>query len=260
VGRIIVGISGILLILLSLTGVVIWWRGRRALKRGLTVRWKASPKRLNYDLHGAVGIYSMIGLIILGFTGAGLTFYGAFDRTAHAIGRAGPPLEAPRSTVVAAASDISLDELVDAAVPEMPGGRLARVDFPFGEDGAFRVRFRMPGELHPIGLSMVFVDRYSGEVLLSANALDQPAARRLGYTYYPLHIGSFGGRFVQLLYVLAGLAPALLSVTGVVIWYNRRQKRNRRRATQASAMAGVRRAVRPNPPPEISSKETASKR
>ena len=40
-------------------------------------------------------------------------------------------------------------------------------------------------------------------------------------TFYPLHIGAVGGRVGQWLYVLLGLAPAVLSVTGTIIWYQR---------------------------------------
>lgn len=46
-------------------------------------------------------------------------------------------------------------------------------------------------------------------------------------TFYPLHIGAVGGPVVRWLYVILGLAPAVLSVTGVLIWYRSWRKTNR---------------------------------
>jgi uncharacterized iron-regulated membrane protein len=123
-----------------------------------------------------------------------------------------------------------------AALPE---GEPARIDFPATPEAAFRVRLRMPGELHPIGLSMVYLDRYSGEVLLFESALEVPAARRFGYLFYPLHIGSFGGWAVRVLYALAGLAPVALAVTGIAIWLVRRRKGRRLLPSRAQSTGPV---------------------
>jgi uncharacterized iron-regulated membrane protein len=37
----------------------------------------------------------------------------------------------------------------------------------------------------------------------------------------PLHTGNFGGTIIKSLYVVVGLAPALLFITGFVIWWQR---------------------------------------
>lgn len=42
--------------------------------------------------------------------------------------------------------------------------------------------------------------------------------------YFSLHIGSFGGLLVQLLYVVVGMTPGLLSITGFMLWYRRKIK------------------------------------
>ena len=36
-----------------------------------------------------------------------------------------------------------------------------------------------------------------------------------------LHFGNFGGAPVKVLWVILGLAPSLLSVTGFLMWWNR---------------------------------------
>ena len=37
----------------------------------------------------------------------------------------------------------------------------------------------------------------------------------------PLHIGNFGGVGVKLVWLVTGLAPALLAVTGLILWWTR---------------------------------------
>jgi uncharacterized iron-regulated membrane protein len=41
----------------------------------------------------------------------------------------------------------------------------------------------------------------------------------------PLHFGNWGGMVVKVLYFLFGLTPALLSITGFVIWMRQSGKR-----------------------------------
>jgi uncharacterized iron-regulated membrane protein len=58
-------------------------------------------------------------------------------------------------------------------------------------------------------------------VLRVDDARTAPAGARLLHTFYPLHVGAVGGLFVKGLYVFLGLAPAVLSITGTIIWYRR---------------------------------------
>ena len=65
------------------------------------------------------------------------------------------------------------------------------------------------------------------------------------YAAYPLHVGAFGVA-VRVLYGLLGIAPAVLSVTGVLIWYRRWRRQDRAvRAPQIPARPA--KAVLPTP-------------
>lgn len=243
-GKQAVGVAGLLLLVLGLTGLVLWWRGRRHLRRGLLIAWRASARRVNYDVHNVVGFWTVLPLLVVAFTGAGLVFYGAFSGLAHTLTGTAPPAAAPVSVHRSGVPPPALATLIERAQAALPAGTPARIDFPAGREAAFRVRLRVPGELHPIGLSMVYLDRYSGEVLRAENALAVPAARRFGYLFYPLHIGSYGGLAVRLLYALLGAIPAVLFGTGVVIWYARwRKQRRKQPAAAAHPVAGRRRAA-----------------
>jgi len=55
-GQIVVGVTGISLILLCLTAPFVWWPGRRQLRRGFTISLKGGTYRALRDLHRVGGV------------------------------------------------------------------------------------------------------------------------------------------------------------------------------------------------------------
>jgi uncharacterized iron-regulated membrane protein len=54
---------------------------------------------------------------------------------------------------------------------------------------------------------------------------------------YAAHFGNFGGWFIKTLWVILGLAPVLLFVTGVLMWWNRVLSPSARRARRQTPEA-----------------------
>jgi uncharacterized iron-regulated membrane protein len=79
-GRIVNGIGAVFLTLLSLTGAVIWWPGIRNWRRSLTIRSNSNWKRLNWDLHSAVGFWTLAFVFMWGFTGVYVVWPTPFQR------------------------------------------------------------------------------------------------------------------------------------------------------------------------------------
>jgi uncharacterized iron-regulated membrane protein len=73
-GRTINGIGAIVLIVLCISGAVIWWPGTAAWRRGLSVQWRAGWKRVNFDLHSAIGFWSFLFVFMWALTGVYLVF------------------------------------------------------------------------------------------------------------------------------------------------------------------------------------------
>jgi uncharacterized iron-regulated membrane protein len=77
-GAKVVGFSGVLLLLLSITGAILW-SGWKRLTLGFKIRWRSPSRLINYDIHKVVGISSLIFLTTIAFTGAAMTFYETAD-------------------------------------------------------------------------------------------------------------------------------------------------------------------------------------
>ena len=79
IGRTLNGLGAFLLVVMSLTGAVIWWPGSRNWRRSTRVQWGARFARLNWDLHSAVGFWCYLFVLIWGTSGICLCFPGTLD-------------------------------------------------------------------------------------------------------------------------------------------------------------------------------------
>jgi uncharacterized iron-regulated membrane protein len=73
-GRHVNGVGSILLTLLALTGAVIWWPGISSWRRSLTVDWRANWRRMNWTIHSAIGVWTVLFVLMWGVTGIYLAF------------------------------------------------------------------------------------------------------------------------------------------------------------------------------------------
>jgi uncharacterized iron-regulated membrane protein len=78
-GRLVNGIGALLVVLLSLTGAVIWWPGIKKWRRSLSIGWRANWKRLNWDLHSAVGFWTFAFVFMWGISGIYFAFPDPFQ-------------------------------------------------------------------------------------------------------------------------------------------------------------------------------------
>ena len=73
-GRAVNGAGAVLLVMLSLTGGVIWWPGIRGWRRSVLIDWRANWRRLNWSLHSALGFWTLLFIFMWGVTGIYLAF------------------------------------------------------------------------------------------------------------------------------------------------------------------------------------------
>ena len=75
VGKMIVGISTLLMVVILVSGLVIWWpRTRKALNNRLKVSCRKGWRRFWYDSHVTLGFYSSLFLLAMALTGLTWSF------------------------------------------------------------------------------------------------------------------------------------------------------------------------------------------
>lgn len=233
-GFLLVGIIGLLLVVLTITGLVLWWPRRlKALWNALRIAWQHGALRFNYDLHRAGGFYTTVFLLLTALTGSAFVFYPTTQKIISTVTASEPwpptppTVEAP-SDSSRALSQLDYEGARRAALDRLPGSEISFLYVPQRPTDPLTVRLRTPPEWHPNGRSFVYVspDRAAPSVLRVDDARTASAGAQLLQTFYPLHIGAVGGLLVKWLYVILGLAPAILSVTGTIIWYRRWRRTN----------------------------------
>jgi uncharacterized iron-regulated membrane protein len=200
VGRKVNGVMAILVVILSLTGLAIWWPGLGRLRRSLKIDFRANWKRFNWDLHSVAGFWMFAFVFVWGVTGVYLVFPTPFQLAVNHFS----PLQvyAPLSLLEKPWRE-NAAVVVVKVVDETPAAPARR-------------RRRQP----PRGSN--------GDVFLR--------------WFYYLHFGNFGDWQVKALWVVLGLAPPFLFVTGAVMWWNRvlsREARSSRRVRTAPGLSSV---------------------
>lgn len=73
------GIGAICFALLCLTGAVVWWPGILHWRRSLSMNWRSSFARANWDLHNVLGFWTFVFLMMWGVSGIYFSFPQVFN-------------------------------------------------------------------------------------------------------------------------------------------------------------------------------------
>lgn len=223
-GRTVNGIGALSLMVMFLTGAVVWWPGIDRWRQSLKVDFRNGWKRVNWDLHSATGFW-LFGLLMLwAVTGVEFAFREPFRKVVNSIS----PLtefEAPESAPGASLPLADTSELVSKARAIVPDAKPGRVVLPSNERAAVQIVMARVdhGDFDTSDEVLLYFDQYSGDLLLQREpAAEHASAGDLFMKWIgPLHVGSFGGPGVKALWVVLALSFPLLAVTGTVMWWNR---------------------------------------
>ena len=216
-GRPIVGWVGVFMVISCLTGIWLWWPLSGGFRSGF--RWKRR-NTTNANLHYLTGFWILIPLAMLSFTGAWISFprvFSAFEPGPAAQGGPGGPGGPPQTLVE---TQTSVDAAVAAATP-LATGPLLSVGWPNDRDGEWSIQFETDGPPAEVKVA---------DAGATALPPEPPRPETLARTMRRWHDGTDMGIVWQVVIFLGGIIPALLSVTGIVIWW---RARKRRRAQEA---------------------------
>jgi len=219
--------AGGLSIFFATTGLVLWWRGRAKWRNGLRIKLRGVSSRVrNYSLHSAIGFYVSLFLVIIGLSG--IYFAAPLPFLSVAVRLHGTSLSVmkdflhpPSSTSALGMPDASATQVMKMALAEFPGSLLSEIELPTHPTDAWQFHFFPHGTFDLGNAELVAIDRRSAKVLAARRTAALPLAIRMVILLRPLHYGSFGGNLTKVLWVVFGLTPGVLFVTGLFMWRKR---------------------------------------
>ena len=223
VGRQIVGWVGGAMLISSLTGLWLWWPLKGRFTRGL--RWKRQPITSG-NLHHQGGFWICIPLAVLSFTGAWISFPAFF---ASLSGDPAGPSHAERMRRMAAApleTPALAPDAVIAAAQRHATGPLISLTWPTDQKAEWKVAYQRDG-----GPAEVAVDDRSGQ----AKPPKPPQPETVARLMRRIHDGTGMGLGWQVIIFVGGLIPALLAVTGILMWLHMRRRDRAMRERRALA-------------------------
>jgi uncharacterized iron-regulated membrane protein len=219
-GRTINAWFAILLLVVSIAGLLLWWRGRKYWRLGFEYRLQASWKRQSWDLHNLGGFLFFLPLLLLALTGIYYSYESGYAKMAAALTLGPATVRVPLATVYPAKWK-PLDDIIRSAELKTPDCKPTIIEFPKHPDESYVIRVRCPYDPHAVGLSYVYVDPPSAQVRGVDRFYEAPAGVRLIRLMTPIHYGDVGGLFTRVLWIIVGLTPGVLFVTSLLMWWNR---------------------------------------
>ncbi|MEH1940519.1 MAG: PepSY-associated TM helix domain-containing protein [Nostoc sp.] len=216
IGRLILGIVGLLSFFLSITGILLW-PGWRKLIPGFKIKLKAHPKRVNFDIHKVIGIIAAIFLGLTGFTGFCWNFEHFTQPIIYALTLT-PSLPDPVSQPLPGRTPLQLGQILKKADAALPSGATTFIILPTTPEATFYIAKKLPHEAESSGRSRLWLDRYTGNLVQVKNTLEASLGDQIFDSFIPLHFGTFGGLPTRILYVFVGLTPLILFITSLVMY------------------------------------------
>ena len=231
--------SAIVLIILSLTGLILWWPGIKRMARGLKIRRGKGRYASNYDLHKVFGFVALPFLLMWAITGASFEIKQVEEAWYAALPGNEPPKKFPTfESEPGSGKGVSPQEATSIALARVPGSEMKSIAIPAANDRKGYYDFWVTdgwdsyvGGEWP-GDAEVAVDRWSGrsEVLVAGPDANRSVAWQVWEDWsYPVHAGVAMPWLPRAVWLFFGLIPLLLAITGTTVWWIRRRKRKAKR-------------------------------
>lgn len=228
IGKQVVGISTLIFIVMLITGIILWWpKKRKHIKKHLTVKWNARWRRINYDWHRTTGLYVSLVALLLAITGLSFS-YEWMHSSFYTIGNLGQDYPgdfvSPNLELNARETETpAIDKAMAQTFEMMPNSEMAFV-WEQGKDAPI-VSGAYPDALHFDHQSNFYFHPISGDLLQQHFYSEKSFGLQLQEMSYGLHTGQYFRLPGKILAFFASLFVAGLPVSGFMLWWGRRNKK-----------------------------------
>lgn len=241
-GRQLVGIGGLALVVLAVTGLMIYGNFMKK-QSWAQIRKGGNLRILMADWHKLLGISALAFNLVIAVTGAWLGLQPWlmrwFDiRTPNAFGA--PVIMEPDADK---ALEIDWTQALAAVEKNFPELEPRHITPSANGSGAIVIRGNIAGTVYERNINTLVISKTGYTPLFKYDVRQQPFSHKLYFVQEALHFGDFGGLMLKVVYAVLGLVSGFLSISGFVVYLCRRKKKkpeiNPVKLTFAYSMASI---------------------
>ena len=229
IGHYLVGCSTLVVILLAITGLILWFpKNKAAFKQRFSIKCDARWRRVNYDLHNVGGFYTWLLILFLATTGLNWTFDWWQKGFYSLLGADSTQASAHQSLQVNQPfSPNATDHAIAQLTVLRPTWTDASISLPEEEnDTTSELTIYLHFNTHSGWDEM---DEYhfhpvTGKLYTSDLQQNKTTAAKWRSSNYAMHVGSIYGLPSKILATFGALFLAFLPVTGFMIWWGKKKK------------------------------------
>lgn len=228
-GKIITGISCSMFVILTISGMVIWWpANKNAAKQRFSIKWNGSFKRVNWDIHAVFGFYTSFFLIAISVTGL-VWSYEWVNNLIYTLAdgkKTKAPVVVNKAPLTAKNSQVpGLYQSVYKATDKVyPFHGKTFITLPAADSVAIAVVKYDEEAVVSNKASTVWFDAGTGAQLQTLPYGKLSQGNKVRRLVYPIHTGSIYGWPTKILAFFVSLFAASLPVTGLFIYLGRKKK------------------------------------
>lgn len=225
-GHIILAVEGLFLVIMSVSGLIIWWPRHGRWASAFKIRFRAPAPLLMRDLHTLPAVFAAPFFIATGLTGVAMVAEPLVRPLVAVFAPVSPELQLSLPKVEKPADPVSAEAAFQTLRERFPEDKIRQLRFPAGERifGAVMVDTKLA---NPRAHDLAGVDRWTGDLVVFSAAQSRPGGDVFMEWLLPIHTGEIwrGARFP--IQTTVGLALAAITLTGPLIWLIRRNRRRK---------------------------------
>ena len=230
VGKQVVAISTISLIILSLSGLYIYWgRVRRAFFRSLTFSFKHHGRAFLSTMHSSIGMWVLPFYLLASLTGLYWS-YDWYNATLYKIAGVEKPQRNMPLQMQKGSTEPNFDdyqkavELFNVLIQKEYSD--ANIRFP-QKGSVYSFSYLDVDSAHYRARNTLELDINSNQIVKHERYEDKPLNQKLMSSILPLHTGEYFGIIGQIGMFLASSFMLLFTVTGVMLYLKRHKKKKK---------------------------------
>ena len=246
VGGDIVAAATLIFVVMLISGLFLWFpASKKGYKQRFKIKWRASPKRLNYDLHNVLGFYALWVLVFVAITGL-VWSYSWVEGAVYWVASGGQTTTRtaevqsaflPDATKVANNAPHPVDQSFRTLARQYPAAQEYFINYPTDSVAPLYVRIHTERGSFYNRHDAYQLDQHSGEVLQAVRWNDRNGGEIVREANYNIHTGAILGLPGKVLAFFSSLIAASLPVTGFYIWWGRRKKTSKTTRRKSTVLA-----------------------